>query len=202
MAEAGGEKQEVERKRSVAVLKNSMVLIVLLRLLAFLATATATVVMALNKETKTFVVATVGNSPITATITAKFQDTPANVYFVIANGMASFHNLLMLGVHFYGYKLDYRGIRFVAIAILDMTTVALISGGTSAAAFMAEVGKNGNSHARWDKICDKFESFCNRASGALLASFIGTALLITITVISIITVHKQKSSSVNYLAVP
>jgi len=31
--------------------------------------------------------------------------------------------------------------------------VTLISAAANAAAFMAEVGKNGNKHARWDKIC-------------------------------------------------
>lgn len=50
-----------------------------LRLAAFLATASATVVMALNKQTKTLVVATIGNTPLKATLTAKFQDTPAFV---------------------------------------------------------------------------------------------------------------------------
>ena len=45
----------------------------------FLATAAATVVMALNKETKTLVVATIGNNPVTANITAKFQHNPAFV---------------------------------------------------------------------------------------------------------------------------
>ena len=50
-----------------------------LRLLAFLATATATLVMLLNKQTKTFVVATIGTTPINLTLTAKFHHTPAFV---------------------------------------------------------------------------------------------------------------------------
>lgn len=51
----------------------------MLRMTSFLATAVATVVMALNKETKTLVVATIGNNPVTANITAKFQHNPAFV---------------------------------------------------------------------------------------------------------------------------
>lgn len=51
----------------------------MLRVLAFFATAAATVVMGLNKETKTLVVATVGSTPIKASLTAKFQHTPAFV---------------------------------------------------------------------------------------------------------------------------
>lgn len=50
-----------------------------LRILAFIATLAAAIVMGLNKETKTLVVATIGTIPVKATLTAKFQDTPAFV---------------------------------------------------------------------------------------------------------------------------
>lgn len=50
-----------------------------LRIFAFMATLAAAIVMALNKETKTLVVATIGTTPIKASLTAKFQDTPAFV---------------------------------------------------------------------------------------------------------------------------
>lgn len=50
-----------------------------LRVVAFLATASATLVMAFNKQTKTLVVGTNGNTPITATLSAKYNQTPAFV---------------------------------------------------------------------------------------------------------------------------
>ena len=50
-----------------------------LRLLAFLATTAATLVMVLNKQTKTFVVTTIGTTPVNLSLTAKFQHTPAFV---------------------------------------------------------------------------------------------------------------------------
>ncbi|KAJ0502413.1 putative casparian strip membrane protein [Helianthus annuus] len=56
-----------------------MMLVILLRVLALLATTAATVVMALNKESHTFAVATIGNTPVKITLTAKFQHTPANM---------------------------------------------------------------------------------------------------------------------------
>ncbi|KAL4312084.1 hypothetical protein GQ457_01G037970 [Hibiscus cannabinus] len=146
-----------------------------LRLLAFLAAAAATLVMALNKQTKTFVVGTIGTTPLKLTLTAKFQHTPAFVFFVIANGLVCMHNLVMIMVDLVGSKFDYKGLRFPMVAILDMLNVALVSGGANAAAFMAELGKNGNSHARWDKICDKFGAYCDRGGGALIASFLALA---------------------------
>lgn len=64
--------------------------------------------------------------------------------------------------------------------------VAVISGGANGAAFMAELGKNGNSHARWDKICDKFQTFCDHGGAALAASFVGLLLMLIISTISIL----------------
>lgn len=70
--------------------------------------------------------------------------------------------------------------------------VALASSGDGAATFMAQLGKNGNSHARWNKICDKFGKFCDHGGGALIASYVGLLLLVVITVLSIIKLLKTK----------
>ncbi|XP_020204599.1 CASP-like protein 1B1 [Cajanus cajan] len=187
MAPENGEKVEVGGLNAFPGTKAKKNWVLLsLRVVAFVATASATLVMALNKQTKSFVVATVGSTPITATIAAKFNQTPAFVFFVIANGSASLHNLVMIAVDVLGPQYDYKGLRLALIAILDMMTMALASAGDGAATFMSELGRNGNSHARWDKICDKFETYCNRGGAALIVSFIAFILLLIISLISII----------------
>ncbi|XP_038995631.1 CASP-like protein 1B2 [Hibiscus syriacus] len=167
--------------------------LVVLRLLAFLAAAAATLVMVLNKQTKTFVVATIGTTPLKLALNAKFHHTPAFVFFVIANGLVSIHNLVMIMADLLRSKFDYKGFRFPMVAILDMLNLALLSGGANAAVFMAELGKNGNSHARWDKICDKFEAYCDRGAGALVASFIALAFMLLISFISILKLVSPSS---------
>ncbi|KAK7359063.1 hypothetical protein VNO77_01009 [Canavalia gladiata] len=156
-----------------------------LRVVAFLATASATLVMATNKQTKNLVVSTIGNTPITITLTAKFQHTPAFIFFVIVNGIASLYNLVVIAMDILGPQYDYKGLRSGLIAILDVMIMALAATGDGAATFMAELGRNGNSHAKWEKICDKFEAYCNRGGGALAASFIGIIFLLIVTVMSI-----------------
>lgn len=73
-------------------------------------------------------------------------------------------------------------------------TVSLISGGDTAAVFMAELGMNGNKHARWNKICDKFDTFCDHGGGAIIASFAGLLLMLIISVISIVKLIKTPKS--------
>ncbi|KAI3455881.1 hypothetical protein Pfo_012544 [Paulownia fortunei] len=195
MASGGGEKVEVGRDQVKVTSSKVDLVIVLLRLLAFLSTLSATLVMALNKQTKTIVVATIGTVPIQATLTAKFQHTPAFVFFVIANGNASLHNLLMLVVSFMGPKFNFKGLAHLAIPVLDLMNVAIVSGGASAAAFMGQLGRDGNSHARWNKICDKFDSFCDHGGGAMIASFVGLMLMIIICSVSIIRLRNHNNYS-------
>ncbi|KAF7803938.1 CASP-like protein 1B1 [Senna tora] len=185
MASANAEKTELTVPVTLSSKPKKDWILLSLRILAFMATASATIIMALNKQTKSFVVATVGTTQIKATLTAKFHHTPAFVFFVIANGNASLHNLVMIAMDIFGRQFDYKGLRLALIAILDMLAVALASAGDGAATFMSELGKNGNSHARWDKICDKFEAYCNRGGAALFASFAGIILLLIITGMSI-----------------
>lgn len=80
---------------------------------------------------------------------------------------------------------------------MEQMTVALASGGDSAATFMAELGKNGNSHARWNKICDKFGTFCDRGSGAIISSFVGLLLLVIITALSIGRLVKPRPATLS-----
>ncbi|KAK7328518.1 hypothetical protein VNO77_22627 [Canavalia gladiata] len=190
MASENGEKVDIGLNAVPETKPKKDWVLLSLRVAAFLATASATLVMALNKQTKSFVVATVGSTPITATISAKFNQTPAFVFFVIANGNASLHNLVMIAMDILGPQYDYKGLRLALIAILDMMTMALASAGDGAATFMSLLGKNGNSHARWDKICDKFETYCNQGGAALILSFIGFILLLVITLMSIIKLLK------------
>ncbi|KAF8080160.1 hypothetical protein N665_0972s0021 [Sinapis alba] len=173
-----------------------------LRVLAFSATLSAAIVMGLNKETKTFVVGNVGNTPVKATFTAKFQHTPAFVFFVVANAMVSFHNMLMIAMQLFGGKTEFTGFRLLSVAILDMLNVTLISAAANAAAFISEVGKNGNKHARWDKICDRFATYCNHGAGALIAAFAGVVLMLIISAISISRLAQPNKFSYSTAATP
>ena len=78
--------------------------------------------------------------------------------------------------------------------------VALAAAGDGAATFIAQLGKNGNSHARWNKICDKFGTYCDRGGGAIIASLIGLGLLLVVTVLSI-TKLQTKPKPTNEISV-
>lgn len=81
---SGNDQEKVELGFNIAVLetnpkKKKDWVLLSLRVVAFFATASATLVMALNKQTKSFIVGTTGSTTITATLSAKFNQTPAFV---------------------------------------------------------------------------------------------------------------------------
>ncbi|KAG9440450.1 hypothetical protein H6P81_020615 [Aristolochia fimbriata] len=193
--EEADQKQEGEAcplPKATKAKKRDWWVLLVLRLLALLATVAATLVMALNKETKTVTVGVVGTQPVRQRLTAKFQQTPAFVFFVVADAIASFHNLTMLLLFLLGKKINFKGLGLLMI-LADLIIVALVTAGSAAAAAVAEIGKSGNSHARWNKICDKFDAYCDRAGGALLASYAGLAFLIAVTVISIVNLYRNQA---------
>ncbi|KAL0534642.1 hypothetical protein IC582_028933 [Cucumis melo] len=164
---------------------------ILLRLVASFATASATLVMALNKETKSIVLLPLLGLILLLPLYLLISIT----LLPLSNGMATLHNWMMIALHIFGPKFHFNGFRLPIISILDMTTVALASAGDGAATFMAALGKNGNKHARWNKICDKFSTYCDHGAGALIASFVGLCLLLLISAISIIKpLHKSNNS--------
>ncbi|TVU49116.1 hypothetical protein EJB05_00408, partial [Eragrostis curvula] len=158
---------------------------IVLRASAVLATAVAAAVMGLNIQSYTTVVAIVGTRPLMQTFTVKFRDTPAFVYFVIANAIASVYNLTVLLMR---RLILRRRTATLVVHMLDMVVImVLLTTGAATAASMAHLGKNGNLHARWNPICDKFGSFCSRGGIALVSSFIGVAFMLVLNLLSAAT---------------
>ncbi|MQL97856.1 hypothetical protein Taro_030552 [Colocasia esculenta] len=166
------------------------VLLVSLRVGVLLATAAAALLMGLNRQTRTMVVAVVGTTPISQTLVAKFYHTRAFIYFVIANAMASAYNLLVLLLRAV-VKGEGRSGHRLLVDIADKVVLVLVATGAAAAVSMAELAKNGNPHARWFPICDKFDSFCHRGGAAVVASFLGAALLLLLSILSTVVVHRK-----------
>ena len=71
--------------------------------------------------------------------------------------------------------------------------IAIISGAATAVAFMGELARNGNSHARWNKVCDNFEKYCDQGSGAMLASYMGIFFFMLVNIVNVFEHGKLKN---------
>ncbi|KAG6480466.1 hypothetical protein ZIOFF_063966 [Zingiber officinale] len=147
------------------MVKSFRVLYLLLRLLAAAAALSAAIVMATSHDSTTL---------LGITLEAKFQYNPAFEFLVIANGIGFCYSLIAL---FIPSSLLSR-----LVIMFDVIIAMLLTAAIAAAGAMAQLGKNGNTHAGWLPVCDQVPNFCDHAMGAMICALVGvvTYLLIVL----------------------
>ncbi|KAF3783460.1 CASP-like protein 1F1 [Nymphaea thermarum] len=141
--------------------RNFLILQVLLRLLAGAAALVAAITMAVNKTTFVY---------FGLSITAKFNYSGAYEFFVGANSIA-FAYAAVSAVFLKLKSPSPKPKSQFLIFFLDLTMVALLIAGCSAALAVGYIAKYGNPHAGWIPVCRYMESFCNIGVIAIVFSF-------------------------------
>ncbi|XP_075474742.1 casparian strip membrane protein 1-like [Primulina tabacum] len=122
---------------------------------------------------------------------ASYDDLPTFSFFVIA--MAIVTGYLVLSIPF-SIVCIMRPVskapRFLLI-LFDTLAVALATSAGSSSAAIVYLAQNGNSGANWLAICDQFDDFCQRVSGAVVAAFVTMVLLIFLVVLSAVSLRKH-----------
>ncbi|WJX42833.1 hypothetical protein P8452_30017 [Trifolium repens] len=149
--------------------KTSRICHLLLRFLAFSATLSAVIVMVSSHERASF---------FTGSIEAKYTNSPALKYFVIANSIVTVYGFLVL-------FLPAESLLWRLVVAMDMVLTMLLISSLSAALAIAQVAKKGNNDAAWLPICGSVPKFCNHITGALIASFIGVIIYMILLLHSI-----------------
>ncbi|XP_022747066.1 CASP-like protein 1C1 [Durio zibethinus] len=144
----------------------------LLRFIAFSTTLAAAIMMASSHER---------TAVLTLSFEAKYSDTPAFKYFVIANAIASIYGLLLL-------FLPSKSLLWQLVVALDVVFTMLLTSSISAALAIAYVGKKGNPKAGWLPICDQVNKYCNQVKGTLAVGFISVIIYMLLLLYSIHTV--------------
>lgn len=69
--------------------------------------------------------------------------------------------------------------------------VPLVTSAASAAASIVYLAHNGNSDANWGAICQQFNDFCRRVSGAVVASYVTAILFIVLVIVSAVALKRK-----------
>ncbi|XP_057475530.1 CASP-like protein 1E2 [Actinidia eriantha] len=161
-----------------------------LRVLAFALTLVAAIVLGVDKQTKVVPVPVVSTlPPLNVPVTAKWHYLSAFVYFVVANSIACTYAALSL-VLTLANRGGKKGLALI-ITILDIVMVALLFSGEGAAAAVGIIGYKGNSHVRWNKVCNVFEEFCHQVAAALVLSLLGSVAFFLLVVLAALNLHKK-----------
>ncbi|GMN27973.1 hypothetical protein TIFTF001_001890 [Ficus carica] len=154
------------------MVKTKWLALLLVRFLAFAATLSAAIVMATSHQNA---------SVFAVSFEAKYSQTPAFKYFVIANAIVSVYGFLVL-------FLPSKSLLWRLVVAFDLVFTLLLSSSISAALAIAYVGKKGNSYAGWLPICGQVPKYCDQVKGALVAGFIGVIIYMVLLLHSIHTV--------------
>ncbi|KAJ8767518.1 hypothetical protein K2173_017587 [Erythroxylum novogranatense] len=159
----------------------------LLRVLAFALTLTATVVLGVDKQTKVISIKIVDTLPaVNLPVVAKWHYLSAFVYFVVANAIACSYSAISIVLSL-GSKKGWGPV----ISVLDLFMVALLFSGNGAAAAIGLLGSKGNSHVRWNKVCNMFSRFCNQVAASAALSLVGSVVFLLIVVVATLRLHKR-----------
>ncbi|XP_030442578.1 CASP-like protein 1C2 [Syzygium oleosum] len=140
-----------------------------LRLLALGSTAAAIAIMVTSHETA---------KVLNLSFEAKYHNTPAFVYFVVAEAIAGGYSLVSL-------LLSCKTLVGRFVMMTDVVIAMLLSSSISAAVAIGQVGKNGNGHAGWLPICGQVPKFCDQVTGALIAGFVAAAIYLVLLLCSL-----------------
>ncbi|KMZ68368.1 CASP-like protein 6 [Zostera marina] len=169
---------------------------ILLRLLAFIFTFIATIIMSVAKENTTVQIQiSTSLDTIPLVIRAKSIYTSAFVYFIVVNAIVCGYSGLSL-LLVIANKARGKLIHMVLpIAVSDLVMVGLLYSATGAAVAIGLVGKNGNPHVGWNKICGVFGRFCNLITASNVLSFFAAFFYFAVAVLCVFNLHKRSRRS-------
>ncbi|XP_050238537.1 CASP-like protein 1E1 [Mercurialis annua] len=152
---------------------------IMLRILVFLFTFVAAVLVCVDKQTKRI---------YGVPFTAKWQNLSALVFFLISNNIAW---LYAAGSVIYAKAAGSKNSKGkLVVMLLDLMILGLQFSAIGAATAVGVLGQYGNSHTNWHKVCYVFSAFCEQMLAALILSISGTFVLLWLVVIAVFHLYK------------
>ncbi|GAB2274586.1 hypothetical protein Dimus_009354 [Dionaea muscipula] len=122
---------------------------------------------------------------------ANYSDLPAFSFFVVANAIASGYLVLSLPFSIITIvRPSAIGVRLLLLA-LDTVMVGLTMAAAGSTAAVVYLAHKGNTSTNWLAICQQFGNFCQRVSGAVVASFIAALIFIILVLVSAMALRRN-----------
>ncbi|KAH6808771.1 hypothetical protein C2S51_026554 [Perilla frutescens var. frutescens] len=164
---------------------------VVLRFLLLASALVAVVVMVTSKETEA-----VGRLPVPPFTpvyrTAKFNHSPAFIYFVAALSVAAFYGLITTIISFFALLKPGSHTRIIShFLIFDVLLLGTVAAAAGAAGGVAYIGLKGNKYVNWTKICNVYGDFCKHIGASIALSLVGSVVLVLLILLSVYSLSKK-----------
>ncbi|XP_009763390.1 CASP-like protein 1 [Nicotiana tabacum] len=156
---------------------------VVLRLLVFASALVSVVVMSVSKQTE---MVPTPFPPYRAPLPAKFNHSPALIYFVAAFSVAGFFSIITTLGSLYSLTKPGCSAKIIShFIIIDVLLLGIVASATGAAASVAYIGLKGNTHVGWGKVCNMYGKFCRYLGASIGVSLFSTVLLLLLVLLSV-----------------
>ncbi|XAR58477.1 hypothetical protein NMG60_11013881 [Bertholletia excelsa] len=162
-----------------------------LRLLGLIFTLIAAVVGGVNKESRVVAVTVIDTlPPLHIPVTAKWYYMSAFRYFVVSSAIACAYAAVSLLLSATASRTIQNGVD-LSLLVLDLLMVALLFSANGAAAAIGVIGINGNSHAKWNKVCNMVNTFCRHSMASFAMSMLGSVAFLCLVLLATLNFHKR-----------
>ncbi|CAH9071788.1 unnamed protein product [Cuscuta epithymum] len=188
MEYGGGEKKDiaVANKQSIRWVDFCV------RVLAFANTFAAALVLGVDKQTKLIDIQIVSTlPPVSVPVTANWKYMSAFVYFVVVNSIACAYAAVSLVLMLVARGAKSSRMTSLFLIISDLLMMGLLFSGVGATAAVGLLGFTGNSHLRWNKVCNVFGKFCAQVGGAIFVSFAGATFFLLLVLLAALKLHSN-----------
>ncbi|XWS59448.1 hypothetical protein CRYUN_Cryun08bG0122700 [Craigia yunnanensis] len=149
----------------------------LLRLAAIIAALAAAATMGTSDETLPFFTQFFQ-------FEASYDDLPTFMFFVIAMALIAGYLVLSLPFSIITIVRPHAVAPRLLLFILDIVALTLATAAGAAAAAIVYLAHTGNPNTNWLAICQQFGDFCQKVSGAVVASFVTVVVLMLLILLS------------------
>jgi len=122
---------------------------------------------------------------------ARFDDFAAFTLLVVGNAVAA--GYLVLSLPFSAVAVVRPGATGVRLFLLlcDVVAMCLLAAAGAAAAAVVYVAHWGSRRANWVPICMQFHGFCQRTSGAVVATFLGVLVVAVLILMGACAIRRR-----------
>ncbi|GLT42000.1 hypothetical protein SLA2020_160240 [Shorea laevis] len=161
-----------------------------LRLLAFALTLAAAILLGVDKQTKVVPLQISPNlPPLNVPVPAKWHYLSAFVYSFVTDVIASSYAAISL-IFLIANRNGKKGLELILI-ILDLVMVALLFSSAGASIAIGVIAYRGNSHVRWNKVCNIIDNFCEQAGASFAVSLLGSLAFFLLIVLAAFSLHRR-----------
>ncbi|KAK1411917.1 hypothetical protein QVD17_32772 [Tagetes erecta] len=115
---------------------------------------------------------------------ASYDDFPTFTFFLAGNAITCVYLVLSLPFSIVCIVRPHVIGARMLLLIFDTLALALTMASASAAAAIVYLAHNGNPKTNWPALCQQFNKFCPRVSGAVVGSFLAVLILVVLVVLS------------------